>query len=160
MNEKSMEEKIKTILSSYKPNKENLIKVLHEIQVAEPRQYISEQAMKLCGEYFKLTMAQVYGVVTYYSMFSTKPRGENHICLCKSPVCTNQGAQKNIDFLSEKYQLQNGKTTDDGLFSFETVECLGRCGKAPSGMINNTVYTELTPEKLEKLISEIKNIKK
>lgn len=155
-----MEEKIKTILSSYTPNKENLIKVLHEIQSAEPKNYISGEAMKLCGEYFKLTMAQVYGVVTYYSMFSTKPRGENHICLCKSPVCTNQGAQKNIDFLSNNYHLQNGKTTDDGLFSFETVECLGRCGKAPSGMINNSIHTELTPEKLEKLISEIKNNKK
>lgn len=160
MKEKTMEEKIKTILSNYKPDKENLIKVLHEIQSAEPRQYLSKEAMKLCCEYFKLTMAQVYGVVTYYSMFSTKPRGENHICLCKSPVCTNQGAQENIEFLSRNYKLENGRTTDDGLFSFETVECLGRCGKAPSGMINNSVYTELTPEKLEKLISEIKNIKK
>ncbi|MBN2778484.1 MAG: NAD(P)H-dependent oxidoreductase subunit E [Bacteroidales bacterium] len=160
MKEKIMEDKIKTILSSYRPSKENLIKVLHDIQSAEPKQYISEEAMKLCAEYFKLTMAQVYGVVTYYSMFTTKPRGENHICLCKSPVCTNQGAQKNIDYLSDNYQLQNGKITDDGLLSLETVECLGRCGKAPSGMINNNVYTEITPEKLEKLISEIKNTKK
>jgi len=151
---------IKEILGKYPQKKENLIKALHELQESNIRKYISPEIMDECALYFRMTKAQVYGVVTYYSMFSTKPRGENHICLCKSPVCTNQGAQKNIDFLSKTYNLQNAKTSDDGLLSFETVECLGRCGKAPSGMINNSIHTELTPEKLENLISEIKNNKK
>lgn len=153
-------ETIKEILGKYPQNKENLIKALHELQESNIRNYISPEIMDECALYFRMTKAQVYGVVTYYSMFSLKPRGKYHICLCKSPVCTNQGSEINANHLAEKYNLKNSETTPDGLFSLETVECLGRCGKAPSGMINKTVYTELTPEKIDLMLTEIKNSEK
>lgn len=152
-----MTEEIHNILSRYSKTKENLIKALHELQEANPQNYISDEIMDLCASYFKLTKAQVYGVVTYYSMFSIKPRGTYHISLCKSPVCTMMGSENIFKYFEDKYHLLPSGISDDGFFSLEKVECLGRCGKAPSMMINKEFFTELSPEKIDEILLNLKN---
>ncbi len=152
-----MTEEINNILSKYSRSKEQLIKALHELQEANPQNFISDEIMDLCVSHFKLSKAQVYGVVTYYSMFSIKPRGKYHISLCKSPVCTMMGSENIFNYFEEKYKLSPGNISEDGLFSLERSECLGRCGKAPSMMINKEFFTELSPEKIDEILLNFKN---
>jgi len=147
------------ILSEYSNNKQDLIKALHKLQENHPQNYLSETILDACCSHFKLTKAEIYGVVTYYTMFSIVPKGKFHISLCKSPVCTCMGGINLINHFAEKHKLKPGIISKDGLFSLEKVECLGRCGKAPSLMINKIVYTNLTPEKVDQILNSRKNEK-
>jgi len=149
-------QEIKKVLLKYNNSRDNLINALHELQDKHPLNYISNQIMDECASYFNLTKAQVYGVVTYYSMFSTKPKNKYRIYLCKSPVCTNMGSEDILNYLNDKHKISLDNT-DNELFSLERVECLGRCGKAPSMMINKEVYTELSPEKIDKILNDLKS---
>lgn len=150
-------ELIKEILGKYPGTKDNLIKALHELQETNTLNYISPEIMEECAAHFRLTKAQVYGVVTYYSMFSIKPRGKYHISLCKSPVCSMMGSENIFRYLEDKYGLLPDQVSDDGLFSLEKAECLGRCGKAPSMMINKDVYTGLTTDKIDEILLNLKS---
>lgn len=151
--------KIQEILAEHSSEKQDLIKALHQLQEYHPQKYLCDEALNACCSHFKLTKAEVYGVVTYYSMFSTTPRGKYHISLCKSPVCTSMGSANLVKHLEDNYKLKSGSITDDKMFSLEKVECLGRCGKAPSMMINKDVYTNLTPEKVDQILNSLKNEK-
>jgi NADH:ubiquinone oxidoreductase subunit E len=147
---------IKEILKKYPANKENIIKALHELQDSNFQKFISNEIMDECVKYFNVSRAHIYGIVTYYSMFSTKPRGDFHISLCKSPVCTNMGSEDIYEYLNQKLNLTTDHISQDGLFSVNRVECLGRCGKAPSMMINKEIYTELSHEKIEDILSKLR----
>lgn len=142
-------EEIQKHLNGFKPQKQNIINALHALQDAHPLHYISEEILDEVSAFFKLTKAQLYGIVTYYSMFSVKPRKANLIRICQSPVCRMMGAEVAHNALKSK--LEKGKLTE--LFHVETSECLGRCGKAPSMMINEDVYTGLTAESLDDIIN-------
>ncbi len=146
---------INKILFKYEPKQENIIKTLHELQDLHPRQYISEEILDVVSKYFNNTKAQLYGIVSYYSMFSLKPRGKYIIRFCKSPVCDMMGSFNILNYLKEKLKIGPGETTKDGIFTLEFAECLGLCDKAPSMMINSDIYTELTAEKIEQIMSKI-----
>ncbi len=148
---------ISEILSTFTKGKDSLIKALHLLQEKHPQNYISQETLEQCCSYFSLTKAEVYGVVSYYSMFSLKPRGKYHISICKSPVCTIMGTDSLVEYLKSEHMLTPGNTSDDGIFSLERVECLGRCGKAPSMMINKEFYMELTNEKIDQILENLKN---
>jgi len=158
MPDKYKSEKIKTILKEIPSKKEYLLSALHKLQEANERKYIDEYSLDACCEHFGLTKSQVYGVVTYYSMFSLKPKGKHHICICKSPVCNNQGSIELYNFIKEKYIKNDNNLSVDGTFSIEQVECLGRCGKAPSMTINEEVYTEITKEKIISILENLQNL--
>jgi len=147
---------IKQILNKYSPQKENIIKAMHDIQNNNEHHYLSEQALDELSKYFKLTKGQIYGIASYYSMISLKPRGKYIVSICKSPVCTSKGGKKLFEYFEKQLNLKPKTTTDDGLISLEAVECLGRCGKCPSILINNQVYTEMNVEKLQQLLKNLK----
>jgi NADH-quinone oxidoreductase subunit E len=144
------------IFAKYAPEKDNLIYILHEIQDQHPQQYISEEAVTKVAEYLSITPAHIYGVLTFYTMFSTKPRGKNIIRLCESPPCFLKGSETMLRKLRELLDVKVGETTKDGMFTLELCACLGVCGNAPVMMINEDVYGDLTEAKLEKIIAEIK----
>lgn len=133
-----------------------LIERLHEIQDNHPQQYLTEEALKECAGEFNLTMAEVYGVVGYYSMFSLKPRGKYLIRMCKSSVCHMLGAENMAKNLEKLCKTSFGETSSDEVFTLEYSECLGHCEKAPVMMINKEVYGYLTPEKLDGIIENLK----
>ncbi|PKP04957.1 MAG: NADH-quinone oxidoreductase subunit E [Bacteroidetes bacterium HGW-Bacteroidetes-6] len=133
-----------------------LLNYLHEMQNSHPQQYLTEEVLNSAAQKYGLTKAEIYGVASYYSMFSLKPRGKYIIRICQSPVCQMMGSQSLTEFLENKLRLVAGETTSDGIFTLEHTECLGRCGKAPSMMVNKDVFTELTQEKLESLIEKLK----
>ncbi len=144
------------IFEKYSPEKENLIYILHEIQDNHPQQYVSEDAVTAVSEYLKIPRAHIYGVLTFYTMFSTKPRGKNVIRLCESPPCFLKGSEKVLRKLRDVLDVKVGETTPDGLFTLELCACLGVCGNAPVMMINEDVYGNLTDTKVEEIIKKIK----
>lgn len=148
-------ERAKEIIVTFSPKRSELLKALHALQEHHPQQYLPDDVLDIVAKYFKLTKAQVYGVVTYYSMFSTKPRGKYIVRICQSPVCHSMGSTTLFDFIEKEWGLTPENTTIEGKITLEKTECLGRCGKAPSMMVNETVYTDLSPEKLKEIWSNL-----
>lgn len=143
---------IEEILRNYSPEKENLIYILHDIQDAHAQHYISEAAIEQVSEYLSVPIGHIQGVLTFYTMFSTKPRGKHIIRLCESPPCFLKGSEKILGKLKQLLEVKVGETTSDGLFTLELCACLGVCGNAPVMMINEDVYGDLTEEKVEEII--------
>lgn len=146
----------KEICTKYTPDKDNLICILHEIQDTHPQHYISEEAVQTVAEYLGLPPNHIYGVLTFYTMYSTKPRGKNIIRLCESPPCYIKGSENILRKLRELLGVKTGETTKDGVFTLELCACLGVCGNAPVMMVNNDVYGDLTEERVEEIIARIR----
>ncbi|MFO7660295.1 MAG: NADH-quinone oxidoreductase subunit NuoE [Candidatus Cloacimonadaceae bacterium] len=147
------------IFSKYTPTKDNLIYILHEIQDNDPQHYISEEAVQAISEYLKIPSNHIYGVITFYSMYSTKPRGNNIIRLCESPHCYIKGSENILRKLKNTLNVGVGETTKDKLFTLELCACLGVCGNAPVMMINDDVYGDLTEEKVDDIIAKLREAK-
>jgi NADH-quinone oxidoreductase E subunit len=146
----------KEICSKYAPSKDNLIYILHEIQDTHPQHYISEEAVQAVAEYLNITANHIYGVLTFYSMYSTKPRGRNIIRLCESPPCYIKGSDNILRKLKVELGVEVGGTTRDGDFTLELCACLGVCGNAPVMMINDDVFGDLTEEKVEEILEKVR----
>ncbi|MEE4115779.1 MAG: NAD(P)H-dependent oxidoreductase subunit E [Marinilabiliaceae bacterium] len=143
-------------LEKFKPEKDKLIGILHELQDSNPNNYLTEKDMKMAAGYLNTTYSHVYGVATYYSMFSVKPRGKYIIRLCNSPVCRMEGSDPVLDKLTEVLKVQPGETTGDMLFTLEFTECLGRCSESPSMMINKDLYGNVVPAQIESILKKYK----
>ena len=108
----SCEGTYKEILEKYEKDKSNLIKILNDIQ--EKAGYIPMKAQKEISEYLGLPMAEIYGVITFYSRFTLKPKGKYHIAVCLGTACYVKGSQKIMDRLKERLKIEPGETTKDG----------------------------------------------
>jgi NADH-quinone oxidoreductase E subunit len=144
------------IFAKYEPTKDNLIYILHDIQDEHPQHYLSEDAVQRVSEYLKVPVNHIYGVITFYGMYSTKPRGNNIIRLCESPPCYLKGSDNIYKKLKTVLGVKAGETTADGLFTLEFCACLGVCGNAPVMMINDDVYGNLTEESVVAVIEKIR----
>ena len=149
-------EQITGILQKYTAGRESIIKCLHELQDSHPQNYISKEILDETAKHFKLTKGQIFGITSYYSMFSLKPRGRHLIRLCKSPVCNMLGSQSILDHIQNKTGLKPGETSADGAITLELAECIGECDKAPAMMINREFYTGLDEEKINEILSKLK----
>lgn len=145
----------KEICSKYAPTKDNLIYILHDVQDTHPQHYISDEAVTAISEYLSIPPNHIYGVLTFYTMYSTKPRGKNIIRLCESPPCYIKGSENILRKLKVLLGVETGETTKDGLFTLELCACLGVCGNAPVMMINDNVYGDLTEEKITEIIEKV-----
>jgi NADH:ubiquinone oxidoreductase subunit E len=149
--------KTEEILLKYQPQKENLLQILHEIQDTHPQQYLAKSDLLKVAKYLNISMSAVYGVVGYYSMFSTIPRGKYIIRLCDSPICNMFDSKLIAKKLKDLLKIEVNQTTADGLFTLEMSECLGLCGNKPSMMINKETYTELDENNIELIINNLRN---
>ncbi len=149
----------KEIFSKYAPTKDNLIYILHEIQDTDPQHYISEESVDQVSKYLNVPANHIYGVLTFYTMYSTTPRGKNIIRLCESPPCYIKGSNNILRKLKVILGVETGETTKDGHFTLELCACLGVCGNAPVMMINDDVYGDLTEEKVEEIIEQYRRAK-
>jgi NADH-quinone oxidoreductase subunit E len=145
----------KKILEKYEPRKDNLIYILHDIQDNHPFHYIPEDAIQEVAEFLKIAPAHIHGVLTFYTMYSTKPRGKYLIRLCESPPCFLRGSESILRHLKKRLQIKIGETTPDGMFTLELSSCLGVCGNAPVMMINEDMYGDLTETKVDAIIKQI-----
>lgn len=146
---------LQELFAEYKPEKDNLIQMLNEIQ--DHFGYIPEEAQKELSEFLKMPMAEIYGVITFYSRFSLKPKGKYNISVCLGTACFVKGSQKIMDRLLERLQIQPGETTPDGKFSIEETRCVGACGLAPVFTVNGEVYGKATVQKLDQVLDELMN---
>ena len=129
---------------------ENLVVLLSEAQ--SKFGYLSAETLAEMAKALGLSLGEVYGVATFYSFFSTKPRGKNVIRVCKSLPCLLKNSQTIIESVAWELGIKLGETTPDSKFSFELTNCIGACDQAPSMMVNNDVHVNLTPGKIAQIL--------
>ena len=146
---------IDKVLETYEFKKSNLIAILQRIQ--EIYRYLPLDALTYVGTKIEgLSPATVYGVATFYAQFSLDPKGKYEIKLCDGTACHVRGSMPVLDAVRGKLGLTPEKsTTDDGMFSLETVSCLGACGLAPVIVINGKVYPKMTADAVKDALDEV-----
>jgi len=148
-------QKLQEIIEKYKGTKGALIPVLHEAQ--ELYGYLPMSVQKAISEGLNVPLTEVYGVVTFYTQFSLKPKGRFKIQVCLGTACYVKGANLVLDKLKEKLGIHVGDCTEDGKFSLEACRCVGACGLAPVMMINDDVYGRLVPDDIEGILEKYKD---
>ena len=147
---------IKEIINKYGNKRENLLQILHDIQNQNPQNYISEENIKMLSKKMKISVSDIRGTASFYTMYSFYPRGKYIIRVCESPPCHILGAQTIFKAIETKLGIKEGETTKDGFFTLEGTSCLGVCGVAPAMMINDEVYGNLDGEKIGKILEQIR----
>ena len=148
-----IKEDMKKILEVYKVEKENLIPILNDVQ--EKYGYIPKIAQLEISNYLNVPMAEIFGVITFYSRFTLEPKGKYNISVCLGTACFVKGSQSILDRLKDRLKIDEGKTTADGKFSIDTTRCVGACGIAPVFTVNYEVYGHATVKKLDEVIDKL-----
>ena len=151
--ENKIKSDMKEILGKYQNSKDNLIQILNEVQ--EQFGYIPLIAQKEISQYLNISLAEIYGVITFYSRFTLEPKGEYTISVCLGTACFVKGSEKLLDRLKERLKIEPGKTTSDGKYSLDTTRCIGACGIAPVFTVNGEVYGKATVKKLDEVLDNL-----
>ena len=143
------------IVEQYGCKTENLIAILQDIQAAY--NYLSEANLTLVADRLGISVSKVYSVATFYENFSFEAKGKYVIKVCDGTACHVRHSTPVLEALWKELGLSKKKhTTDDMMFTVETVSCLGACGLAPTMMVNEQVHPAMTPEKALALIAELR----
>ncbi len=145
-------EKIKEVIVHCNKDKSQLIHVLNEVQ--ELYGYIPTHIQKVISEEMDIPMAEIYGVITFYSRFSLEAKGKYNISVCLGTACYVKGSQAVLDKVKELLGIDVGGVTPDGKFSIEQTRCVGACGLAPVMTINDDVYGNMDPSKVKEILAK------
>lgn len=146
---------VERILNEHKDSKLSVIAVLQDVQ--EELRYLPREAFEIISEKLDISMARLYGVATFYENFSLNPKGKYVIKCCDGTACHVRKSIPIIEAIKRELNLFEDKnTTDDLLFTVETVSCIGACGLAPVITVNDKVYPSMTPEKATDLLNELR----
>lgn len=143
---------IEEYIESNRGQEGNLIQILHFAQGIYG--FLPVSLMQFIAEKLDKPLSEVSGVVSFYSFFSTKPKGKYVIQVCLGTACYVRGGKKILDRLQELLKIGVGETTDDKLFSLQVMRCIGACGLAPAISINDKVYKQVNPEKIQEILSQ------
>jgi len=143
-------DRIRKIVRKHRHEKSALLAILHEVQ-AEDKQLDSE-SLKYISKLLKVPYANVYGLVTFYSAFSTTKKGKTVIKACDGISCHINGANEIIETLKSGFNLDMGETTWDEKFTLEKVQCLGLCSIGPNVSFNFDTYSKLDKERMEMIL--------
>ncbi|QGU00199.1 HoxE-like protein [Candidatus Syntrophocurvum alkaliphilum] len=146
--------KYANLINDLKEKKGGIIEAFHAIE--KEYSYLPEDAIVEAAKTFNVSTAEAYGVATFYSMFSVKPRGKNVIRLCESAPCHIAGADEVFDALKRELGIDVGESTEDGLFALELTECVGQCQATPVITINGKAYLDVNPAKIPEILAEYK----
>jgi len=147
-------QEIVNIINMYKDKPGSLIQVLHLAQ--ELYGFLPLDLQKIIAARMQVPLSAVSGVVTFYSFFSTTPKGKHIIRVCLGTACYVRGGKKLVDSLIKTLGVDIGGTTEDRLFTLEIARCIGACGLAPAMMINDKVYKQVNPAKLGSILAAYK----
>ena len=139
------------IIEKYADEKTPLMMILSDVQ--SKYGYIPLEVQEIISEATGIPVAEIYGVITFYSFFSLKPKGKYVIGVCLGTACYVKGAQQVCDKFCELLNVAPGETTEDGLFMIDALRCIGACGIAPAVTINGKVYPKLTVQEVPKIIN-------
>ena len=148
--------KICEICERYAKEKTPLMMILSDIQ--KEYGYIPLDVQEIVSQKTGLSVAEIYGVVTFYSFFSLKPKGKYIIGCCLGTACYVKGAQQVIDKFSELLHIAPGETSEDGLFTLDALRCIGACGIAPAVTINGKVYPKLSVDSVPGVVEEYRKL--
>lgn len=146
--------KLNKVIEDYKDISGALMLILQEAQ--EIFGYLPIEVQKVIADSLNIPLAEVYGVVTFYSQFRLNPVGKNVISVCLGTACYVKGAQKLVDAISNDLNIQVGETSKDGNFTLEATRCIGACGLAPVLTVNEDVYGRLTEADIKKILAKYK----
>ena len=149
------EKQIREICRRHLDEKTPLMIILSDIQ--NEYGYIPLEVQEVVSEETGISVAEIYGVVTFYSFFSLTPKGKYVIGCCLGTACYVKGGQQVIDKFGELLHIAPGETTEDGLFTLDALRCIGACGIAPAVSINGTVYPKMTASMVNDVIMKYKN---
>ena len=148
--EERVKKEVDEILNQYTEAKDNLIPILNEVQVKYG--YIPKVAQLEIAYYLHMALAEVYGVITFYSRFTLVPKGKYNVSVCLGTACFVKGSREILERAKAKLGIEEGQTTPDGKFSLDTTRCVGACGLAPVFTINDEVYGKATVKKLDEVL--------
>ena len=141
---------INEICDRYVDEKTPLMMILSDIQ--NEYGYIPLEVQQIVSDRTGISVAEIYGVVTFYSFFSLEPKGKYIIGCCLGTACYVKGAQQIIDKFSEILEIEPGQTSKDGMFTIDALRCIGACGIAPAVSINGKVYPKMTVDKVQDVV--------
>lgn len=153
LNEKSVS-RVHEIINEYRQFKTPLMMILSKVQ--NEFGYIPLEVQEIISKELDIPVATIYGVVTFYSFFSLKPKGRVVIGVCLGTACYVKGSQQVIDKFCEILKIKPGETTEDGEFTIDALRCIGACGVAPAVSINGTVYPKVSVSDVQKIINHYK----
>lgn len=154
INEKALD-RIREICDAHANDKTPLMMILNDIQ--NEFGYIPLDVQEVVSEKTGRSVAEIYGVVTFYSFFSLTPKGKYVIGICLGTACYVKGAGPIMDKFSEILGIEAGGTTADGMFTLDALRCIGACGIAPAITINGKVYPKVTVSEVPKIIESYRN---
>lgn len=143
---------LEAYISETKDMEGALIPVMQKAQ--ELFGYLSFETMELISDRLDVPVADIYGVATFYALFSLTPKGDHVISVCTGTACYVKGAQAVLDEVKKQLGIDSGETTPDGKFSIQDTRCLGCCGLAPVMVINNDVYGRLEPADIKDILAK------
>lgn len=152
---KSEFEQLKTYIDSVKNSQGILMQTLQKAQGIFG--YLPLEVQQFISEEINIPLADIYGVVTFYSQFTIEEKGKHKISLCLGTACYVKGSQEIMDKLAEELKVKVGETTEDRMFTLEATRCLGCCGLAPVMMIDDDVYGKMEAKKISQIIEKYKN---
>ncbi len=155
---KEQEAELKAVIEKYKTVQGNLMPVLQQAQGIYG--YLPYEVQLMISEGLGISLAEVYGVATFYSQFNLSPRGKYQIGVCMGTACYVKNARDVFERLKIELGIDDGQCTSDGLFSLTATRCLGCCGLAPVMMVNDDVYGRLTPDQIKGILDKYRNLEK
>jgi len=146
--------KIQEICKKFNNDEGELINILHNVQGEFG--YLPAEVQEIIAKELKISVAKIYGIVTFYSFFTMTPKGEHPISVCLGTACYVRGAEKVLDEFKKQLNIKVGESTSDGKFSINCLRCVGACGLAPVVMIGDKTYGRVAPEQVKEILEEYK----
>ena len=143
---------VEEIVKKHGRKRENLLPILQDIVKSDS--YLSEESMINVAKELNISSAEVYGIASFYSFLETKPMGKNIIRICRTISCDMKDKDQIIKAIGDKLRIKLGETTPDKKFTFLETNCIGWCHKGPAMLVNDEVYTELTPVKAVEVLDK------
>lgn len=153
---KFTDENVQRIEAEFEKYPKKLPVVMKALYVGQEQNgWVSSGVVREVAKILEISEEQVLGVATFYTMYHKKPAGKNHLMVCTNVSCMLRGAYEIFEAIKDKLGIENGETTEDGLFSLEEAECMGSCGTAPMMAVNDEFIENLTKEKALEIIEEL-----
>ena len=149
---KEQESELLKVIEKYKGTEGAFIPTLHEAQ--EIYGYLPVEVQQIISDGLGISMAEIYGVVTFYTQFTTNPKGRYKIAVCLGTACYVKGSGDILEKIMEKLGIGVGECSEDGKYSLDATRCIGACGLAPVMTVNDDVYGRLVPDDVEGILAK------
>ncbi|WP_321435936.1 NAD(P)H-dependent oxidoreductase subunit E [uncultured Bacteroides sp.] len=145
---------LKNVIDDYDRKESNLIQILHMAQAIFG--FLPAEVQSFIADEMELSVSKINSVLTFYSFFSTKPKGEYTISVCLGTACYVRGGKEVLNRLKDELGIDVGETTDDRKYSLTVMRCIGSCGLAPAMTINGKVYKQVNPNRIKRILGMLK----